>query len=523
MMDTLKIYVVLFVLLGMFFTTSAQNIEHSGPLAKTFVNPLPLPDYPLGNWTQKPSPNLDRWLKGYVQDFRELADPSVIYHDGMWIMYPSVRMAYVSKDFITWTHHSVSPEKVGDGYAPTVVKNGNKWFLTGCFSELYVADNPLGPFRSLGPIKRPDGTTLTKTIFDPQLFSDDDGKLYLYYHEKGLLLGTRLSSIDPTQMVTEPKSLAGYRPQQEWERYGEYNEDIRRNNMEGVWMLKHNGTYYLTFTGPGTAAGTYAIGAYKGNSPLGNFEYQENNPVLRKITGVVPGAGHGSIVEGPNNTLWAFVTSVVGNYHVFERRVGLFPVGLDQNKDLVAFPSRDIPQWAPGLVANPEKGNEAGWLPVSVRTIARASSEAPGRTADYAMDDNSRTWWRPADDDQNPSLTIDFKNYFNIAAIRVMWSEEGLDHNKGILAAPIKYRLLYQPSKSDKWNIVLDCSTNNVDLLIDYRTFEAVKARRVKLEIIGANKAAKIGVQELTVFGKVPEEEAQKVIRKKHSNYWQNN
>jgi len=509
-----RIFTALFILLIGCLYSTAQTHKSAGPLAKTFVNPLALPNYPLGNWTQKPSPNLDRWLKGYVQDFRELADPSVIYHDGMWIMYSSVRMAYVSKDFITWTHHSVNPEKVGDGYAPTVVKNGNRWLLTGCFSELFVADNPLGPFRSLGPIKRPDGTSIAQTIFDPQLFSDDDGKLYLYYHEKGQLVGTRLNLKDPTQMETVPKRLAVYRPQEEWERYGEYNEDIRKNNMEGVWMLKEGGVYYLTFTGPATAAGTYAIGAYKGSLPLGDFEYQNNNPILRKTTGVVPGVGHGSIVKGPNNTLWAFVTSVVGNYHVFERRVGLFPVGIDENKELIAFASRDVPQWAPGLLPNPEKGNEAGWLPVSVRTIARASSEAPGRTADYAMDDNARTWWRPDDEDQTPSLTIDFKNAYDIAAIRILWSEEGLNHKKGVVSKPLKYRLLYQLKTSDEWKVALDCSNNQVDYLIDYRTYEAVYARRVKLEIIQDNPDAKIGVQELTVFGKVPDDQADKVLEK---------
>lgn len=478
--------------------------QTGGPLAKTFINPLPLPDYPLGNWTQKPSPNMDRWLKGVKQDFRELADPSVIYHDGMWIMYPSVAMAYVSKDFLTWTHHAISPAKIGDGYAPTVVQHGNRWLMTGCFAGLYEADNPLGPFRLLGPIRKPDGTAIDTVIFDPNLFADDDGSLYLYYHASGQLLGTRLNKNNPMQMETEPKKLAGYRPDQEWERYGEYNEDIRRNHMEGVWMFKHKGVYYLTFTGPGTAAGTYAIGAYKGKSPLGNFEYQRNNPVLRKTTGVVPGSGHGSIVKGPNNTLWAFVTSVVGNYHVFERRVGLYPAGIDKNGDLTAFASRDIPQWQPGSVTNPEKGNEAGWLPVSVRTIAMGSSCAPGRTADYAMDDNARTWWQPSDDDTSPSLIIDLKNVYDVAAVRIMWSEAGLDHAKGIMPGAIQYKILYQSAKSDRWETALDCSSNNIDYLIDYRPFETVKARRIKLVITGAPKSAQIGVQELTVFGRVP-------------------
>ncbi|MDI1248295.1 MAG: family 43 glycosylhydrolase [Lacunisphaera sp.] len=476
----------------------------AGPLAKTFINPLPLPDYPLGNWTQKPSPTMDRWLKGFRQDFRELADPSVIYHEGKWIMYPSVAMAYVTEDFTTWTHHPIQPSKIGDGYAPSVAEHDGKFYLVGCFSELYVADHPLGPFKSLGPITTPDGgETIDSVIFDPMLFSDE-GKLYLYYHVTGGLVGTRLDSKNPTRMEVLPKQLAGARTDQEWERYGEYNEDPRRSFMEGVWMFKDKGTYYLTFTGPGTALGTYALGTYKGSSPLGDFVYQNKNPVLRKPFGVVPGSGHGSIVRGPNDTLWAFVTSVVGNYHVFERRVGLFPVGIDSEGDLVGLAVRDVPQHAPGTLAHPEKGNEAGWLPVSVRTIATASSVAPGRTADYAMDDSARTWWQPADNDESPALTLDLKSTYEVAAVRVLWSEPGLDHEKGVLPGPVRYRVLAQASRNAEWRTVVDCSENTTDLLIDYRTFETAQARRMKLEIVGAPAGVGIGVLEFTVFGRPP-------------------
>lgn len=477
----------------------------AGPLAKTFVNPLPIPNYPLGNWTQKPSPSMDRWLKGFRQDFRELADPSVIYHDGKWIMYPSVAMAYVSEDFITWKHVPIDPIKIGDGYAPSVAEHNGKFYLVGCFSELYVADGPLGPFKSLGPITSQDvGEPIDGVIFDPMLFSDG-GTLYVYYHVKGDLVGVALNPRDPTRMVGAPRKLAAFRPDQEWERYGEYNEDPRRSFMEGVWMLKEGDTYYLTFTGPGTALGTYALGAYKGKSPLGPFEYQKNNPILRKTTGVVPGAGHGSIVRGPNNTLWAFVTNVVGNYHVFERRVSLHPMGFSADGDLIGLAVRDVPQLAPGAIAHPERGNEAGWLPVSVRTIANATSVAPGRTADYAIDDSARTWWQPAPDDEAPALTVDLKTTYHVAGVRILWAEPNLDHTKGILGGPIRYRLYSQAKRTDDWTLVLDCNENATDLVIDYRTFEPVLARRLKLEIVGAPKGLEVGVLEFTAFGRAPQ------------------
>lgn len=481
--------------------SSGQHIQ-SGPLKDTFINPLPLPDYPLGNWTGKTVSDMGRWLKGYVHDFRELADPSVIYHEGKWIMYPSVSMAYVSEDFINWKKHKISPEKIGDGYAPTVTEHKGKFYLTGCFSQLYAADNPLGPFVPLGPIRKPDGTSIEKEIFDPMLFSDE-GKLYLYYHMKGVLTGCILSEANPTIMECFPKPLVKKQPEQQvWERYGEYNEDPRRSFMEGVWMFRNGDTYYLTFTSPGTANGTYAIGSYKGNSPLGEFKYQKNNPILRKNTGTVPGSGHGSIVRGPGNTLWAFTTSIVRNYFVFERRISLFPIGIDENGDLFGHPARDLPQHAPGVLTHPEKGNETEWLPVSACTYARASSCAPGRTADYAIDDYCRSWWQPDITDPLPALSIDMKNAYDVAGVRIMWAEPGLDHRQGIMPGPVKYRILFKAHRNDEWQTVVDCSMNEKDMLIDYKVFDTVRARFLKLEILGAPEGVNPGVLEFTAFGK---------------------
>lgn len=479
------------------------SASSGGPLEKTFVNPLPLPDYPRGNWTKKPSRNMDRWIKGFEQDFRELADPSVIYHDGKWIMYPSAAMAYVSEDFQNWRFHPIEPAGIGDEYAPSVIQNGDRFLMVGCFSGIWEADNPLGPFRELGMITTPDGEP--HKLFDPMLFTDDDGRLYLYNMISRACVGVELDRKDPTKMLGEPVKLFGSRAEdQEWERYGDYNEDPRRNFFEGPWMFKYNGVYYLTFTSPGTALATYALGAYKSDRPLGGFVYQQNNPILRKTTGVVPGTGHGSIVRGPNDTLWAFTTSVVGNYYVFERRLGLFPVGIDENGDLFGLPQRDVPQHAPGVLAHPEKGNEAGWLPVSVRTIATASSFAPGQTADYAVDDSCRTWWQPGADDKEPWLMVDLKTTFAVAGIRILWAEPGLNYKEGIVSGPVRYRVLYQSKKSDQWDLMLDCSDNRIDFLIDYRTFAPVTARRLKLEILEAPAGLQLGVQEFTAFGKVP-------------------
>ena len=83
-----------------------------------------------------------------------------------------------------------------------------------------------------------------------------------------------------------------------------------------------------------------------------------------------------------------------------------------------------------------------------------------------------------------------------------MWAEPELDHKNGILPGPVRYRILYQSKKGDDWSLLSDCSSNNKDMIIDYRTFEPVEARRLKLEILGTNCSQTVGVLELTAFGK---------------------
>ncbi len=66
-------------------------------------------------------------------------------------------------------------------------------------------------------------------------------------------------------------------------------------------MLKRNGKYYLTYSAGGTENRTYAMGCYTSQDPLGPFEPQKRNPILRSVDGLVTGTAHGSIVAGPND------------------------------------------------------------------------------------------------------------------------------------------------------------------------------------------------------------------------------
>ena len=141
--------------------------------SNTYCNPIPLPDYPIGRQGLEDEYN-----------WRETADPSVIYENGIWYLYSSCGMVYWTEDFVTWKHKKMEPYDCG--YAPTVVKHNGKYLLCSSLSDLFVADDPLGPFVSIGEFKLPNGEKLMR-CYDPMVFSDDDGRLYLYYTIKRVL------------------------------------------------------------------------------------------------------------------------------------------------------------------------------------------------------------------------------------------------------------------------------------------------------------------------------------------------
>ena len=203
--------------------------------------------------------------------------------------------------------------------------------------------------------------------------------------------------------------------------------------IEGPWLQKHNGTYYLQYSASGTQWKTYAEGYYTSKSPMGPFTYAPNNPLLRKTDGLVTGTAHGSVVEGPDGNLWQFYTIVLSN-PPGGRRIGMDRIIFDKD-GYMSVNVTDTPQWAPAVVSDPAKGN-SGSIPVTINKVramnalSKFSSEQPGHEAAYAVDNSSGTWWEPTPADSVPALTIelspatrfDVVQLFNIDAVRLMFN-----------------------------------------------------------------------------------------------------
>lgn len=460
-------------------------------LELTYCNPTPLPDYPIGR-------NCYKADNHYKCDYRETADPTVIYEDGKWYLYPSCGMAYVSEDFVTWKHVRIEPYDCG--YAPTVVKHKGIFYLLASSSELYSSDNPLGPFKSLGYLRDPDGEKVL--VDDPMIFSDDDGRLYLYSGCGGRICGVELDSDNPTQLLSPIKVMFEMDTlNHPWERIGDWNQDDTYSWVEGSWMYKRDGRYYLTYSAPGTEWVTYAMGAYIGDSPLGPWKYMDSSPFLIKRDGIVKGTGHGSIVDGPNNTAWVFYTCCMCYAGEFERRIGYDPIGFLPDGTIMPVKASEIPQFAPGILDTPELFNDAGFVPLTQHSRCAESSASPGRDGLYAIDDSMITWWQPSPDDKEPTLTVKIcEDGLPIHSARIIWRDVGLSLEKNVMAGPFRYRVDAQ-NLDGNWITVLDKSDNGVDMNIDYNILTPMTAKAVRLVILGKPEGIEPGVTNFTVFG----------------------
>ncbi len=485
----------------------------------TFVNPIRLPEIPRGT---------DDWFRYIPEaftenhkpegvtspDYRSMADPTVKYFDGKWYLYSSYGMAWVTEDFDTWKH--VPTEPYNPKYAPTVTKWHDRYLMTssqqkGC---LYVADTPVGPFKKLGKFRHLDGTEFCGT--DPDLFTDDDGRLYLYAYgaEKdpnrdryiGMTVGFELDADDPCQVIRGPIEIFRMHPETNyWERYGRHFQYKHFGWVEGPQMIKKNGRYYLIYTSPGTMERNYCQAVYYSDtSPLEGFVCQKRNPLTIHTEGIVGGAGHGSVVEGPCDTLWAFYTIAMPFMHEFERRVGMDLIAIDEYGELYApHGVTDTPQYIPSFSPDPVSNNAPELYNVTGELRPVASSTAAGRDALYATDESALTFWQPADDDREPTLTVNLKYPYLLSAVRLFWRDVGLDYESGAVPAPYKYVLEGKINREGgDWFTLIDRSESNEEYNIDYQTFDTAYCDYVRLRITGWGKGLRPAVIDFAVFGR---------------------
>ena len=384
---------------------------HAQYRTTTYCNPLNLDyTYPFHN-------------SHLGKSYRSGADPAVVEFRGEYYMFVTRSWGYWhSKDLLNWDF--ITPEK---------------WYFDGCNapaahnykdSILYVCGNPSGAMSILytdNP-KRGDWKAVPSVLHDlqdPALFIDDDERAYMYWGSSNRwpIRGKELDMKNKfLPIAKKPDSLLFLRPDiHGWERFGENHTSDIKPFIEGAWMTKHNGKYYLQYAAPGTQFNVYGDGVYVGKSPLGPFEYAAHNPFCYKPGGFATGAGHGSTVCGPGGIYWHFGTIHLSINYKFERRLCMFPTFFDEDGAMYSDTYfGDYPHYSPDQVSRQTtSGGFRGWMLLSYGKPVKASSQLESYPVENVTDENLKTFWVAEKNDDKQWVEIDLEEVSDVYALQL--------------------------------------------------------------------------------------------------------
>ena len=258
----------------------------------------------------------------------------------------------------------------------------------------------------------------------------------------------------------------------------------------------------MIYAAPDTCDAAYCMAVYYSDEgALSGFCCQKRNPLTLNRCGIVAGAGHGCVEHGPNNTLWAFYTIATTYLHMYERRIGMDLVAVDENGELYCpHGVTDTPQYIPGVCRDPVNDVfEPGLYSLTGRKRPMVSSSMPGRDGLYAIDESPLTYWEPELDDAEPTLTCNLSSSFYVAAVRIFWRENGLNYITRVLPGPIGY--LLEGLTENGWELLLDNRKPKEEKNIDYQVFPIKRCRQVRIKITDWPKGIHPGIIDFAVFG----------------------
>lgn len=228
------------------------------------------------------------------------ADPEIHCFAGRYYIYPTTSRAFAeqtfyecwsSDDLTDWRNEGVILD-FGDvgwstnyaAWAPSCAERNGKYYLyfsagDGAGIGVAVADSPSGPFRDAIGIPLVSGYPHGAQAIDAHCFVDDDGRAYLYFGGHGVCV---VAPLTPT-MCAFCRAFRNITPTPEY--------------VEGPFMIKRQGKYYLMWSEGGWADHSYCAAYGVSDNPYGPFEYGgkilENNPEVANA------AGHHSVLKLP--------------------------------------------------------------------------------------------------------------------------------------------------------------------------------------------------------------------------------
>lgn len=212
--------------------------------------------------------------------------------------------AFSSTDMVTWTKHSkvldiadVSWAKYAL-WAPAPVFRDGKYYLYFAANDIQndsehggigvaVADRPEGPYKDAigGPLisRFHNGAQ----PIDQDVFIDDDGQAYMYYGGWGHANVVKLNP-DMTSLDTFPDGSI-------------YKEITPENYVEGSFMFKRGGSYYMMWSEGGWTGPDYSVSYAMSDSPPARSRRSTRCSPRTRPSPAAPGTTRSSTCRAPTS------------------------------------------------------------------------------------------------------------------------------------------------------------------------------------------------------------------------------
>ena len=442
----------------------------------------------------------------------------LLYQDDYYLFVTGRRGYWYSPDFQNWNY--VDAPNFPGGVVSVVDIDGTLFACSMNNKRIFRCDN----------VKAGEWTLLEQQ-FDSDRYGDanmfyDNGHLYMHYGWSQLMAFEVVELDKETfKEISEPKVLF-------FSDYKKHGFETRRHDdviysifggrrdyfeeeypwIEGPWMTKHNGKYYLQYAAIGLEFLSYSHGVYVSDSPTGPFVYSQHNPLTFKTTGFAVGAGHGSTFHDKNGHLWT-ICMIPASYGGGGRgsELAIYPTDVDADGVMYSNVSfGDYPQYYP---ASRKDGvdNYTGWKLLSHKKKVTVSSTFEDNKPEYGVDEKFMTNWVAETGDPGEFFQVDLGKVSDIYAIQCNFDHIGgqtVAQPRGAAAAqqlPEHYQCFIVETSIDgtNWTVALDKSDNKYDLHHDYNEFKTpVQGRYVRVtNAAQCHDGAKFCMKDLRIFG----------------------
>lgn len=399
---------------------------------------------------------------------RIAADPVIVlYKDDYYLFATQSGGYWHSKDLLDWTFITTPDLPFEKDAMGVAVINGSMYYSPMASSNLYKAIDPLAGKWVLE-------TDKFINVGDPDLFQDTDGKVYLYYgcSNDGYIDVVEVDPSNGFQQIGERVHCFTFNYKDHGsERAGDYNTIEENPWLEGPVITKYNSKYYLQFSTPGTQYKSYCDGYYISDNPKGPFTYAPNSPYSAKPEGFINAAGHGGVFQDKYGNWWKIATMSISVKHIFERRLGLFPVTFDADGYMIAHTEfGDLPWIMPNYKYKDVSELFPSWMMLSYNAVVKASSSLDSNPPAYAVNEEIREYWSAKTGDKGEWLSVDLGSKMTVNAIQLNFAENNSELF-GRENIPAQQYLLEYSNNNKTWTTLVDKTKNSEDLTHQYHVF----------------------------------------------------